>query len=322
MIKIIRFKKGFKSTLGELYIDNKFFCFTLEREWLDNEKYISCIPAGKYSCKPYSSPKIKGVIKYKNVTEITNIPNRDKILVHAGNYYLDTLGCILVGDSYKEKVKARGEDTVAVYNSKTTLKRFFDKVGRDFELEIFDNINFKIKSTNLSIKPKNKMIVFPLAVSLVKLFAPSIINRFKRAGKNLAENTAKELIKKAEKKLGFKITDEESAEKARDQLDSKDLLELEKTALKTSMRMFIAELKFGEKLGGLNFKDEWVVLFVIGYVCYITKKAFEDPTLTLSVIEVIKTLFSTPFGIVFIVACISAVGGKSLLYKVVDKFIK
>lgn len=174
----------------------------------------------------------------------------------------------------------------------------------------------------LSTQSKNSMIplVITGAISLIKILAPSIINKFKKAGKTLAEETAKNLIKKVEKKLGFNITDVKSAEKARDQLDSKDLLQLEKAALRSDVKMFLTEMKFGEKLGGWNLKDEWVILYAIGYPSYITYKAFEDPILTLAVIEVIKTLFATPFGIVFIVACISASGGKGLLYKVIDRF--
>lgn len=177
---------------------------------------------------------------------------------------------------------------------------------------------------DLSTKPKKKMM-FPLlisgAVSLVKLFAPTIINKFKKAGKNLAEDTAKKLIGKVEKKLGFKITDEESAIKARDQLDSKDLFELEKLALKTDARMFKDELKYGEDLGE-TWKDDAVTYFVIIYFSLFTAAAFKSTEKALEVAEVITTILATPFGIVFILTTITAIGGRRLLNKLVDKFIK
>lgn len=330
-IKIIRFKKGFKSIIGKLYIDDKFFCFTLEREWLNNQRSISCIPAGKYSCKPYSSDK------YLNVTQVTNVLNRDKILIHAGNYYFDIEGCILLGDRFDETETMidGAKDSLVVWNSKKTLKKFFAKVGREFELEIIDDIDNqsnvfiedsvlpKPTSITVSTQSKKKMIplIFPAAVSLVKLFAPSIINKFKKAGKNLAEDTAKKLIKKAEKKLGFNITDVKSAEKAKDQLDSKDLFELEKVALKVNAKMFRDELKYGEDLNK-SWKDEFVT--VITFLTFITIviMAYCDPQSADELVSVIKALLLTPFGALFIFVGVSAIGGKHILNKLADKLIK
>lgn len=239
-VKIIRFKKGYKATLGELYINDEFFCFTLEREWLDNKRCVSCIPAGEYSCKPYSSPKIKGVIKYKNVTQVTNVPNRSKVLVHAGNYYLDTLGCILVGDSYKEKVKARGEDTAAVYKSKKTLKRFFDKVGREFELEIIDNIN---------LKPKKKM-AFPLlflAAPLIKKLAIKGFDKLKGKVLDKAKETViNKILEKTGIDLGDHLDDYEKQGKineAMNNLSPEQLLELKKEIIESESELLKAELE-------------------------------------------------------------------------------
>jgi len=168
MIKIIRFKKGYKSTLGKLYINKEFFCYTLEKEWLDNEKYISCIPEGKYSCKPYSSKK------YPYVTQVTDVENRDKILIHKGNYHWDVKGCILIGNSFKEKITVKKGSTAVVYSSKKTLKEFFAKASRDFELEIIDNVNFKTK----------KKIVLPLGITRiiisVKLSILTMLNKFSK----------------------------------------------------------------------------------------------------------------------------------------------
>ena len=51
----------------------------------------SCIPAGTYTCVPYSGTK------YKNVFLVKDVPGRSAILIHTGNTEKDTLGCILVG---------------------------------------------------------------------------------------------------------------------------------------------------------------------------------------------------------------------------------
>ena len=164
-------------------------------------------------------------------------------------------------------------------------------------------------------------ILLATGLSLVKIFAPSIINRFKRAGKNLAENTAKELIKKAEKKLGFKITDEESANKARDQLDSKDLVELEKLALKNDAQMFLDELKYGEKLGE-TWKDDVVTYFIISVFVLFIVAGYFNYERTLQVTNIVKEIMSTYYGLVFLITTITAVGGRRLLNKLVDKFFR
>lgn len=186
----------------------------------------------------------------------------------------------------------------------------------------------EIKSTpfnsNLLIKPKKKMVLslaITGAVSLVKLFAPTIINKFKKVGKNLAEDTAKKLIKKAEKKLGFAITDKESANKARDQLDSKDLFELEKLALKTDAQMFSAELKYGEDLGK-SWKDEFVTVITFITFIVIVVMAYKEPERADELVSVIKALLLTPFGALFVFVGLSAIGGKHIMTKLADKFIK
>ncbi len=164
-------------------------------------------------------------------------------------------------------------------------------------------------------------ILIATGLSLVKIFAPSIINRFKRAGKNLAENTAKELIKKAEKKLGFKITDEKSANEAKGLLDSKDLLDLEKLALKTDATMFRDELKYGEDLGE-TWKDDAVTYFVIAFITIFAIAGFINFEKTKGVVEIIAALLTTYFGLVFVITTVTAVGGRRLLNKLVDKFFK
>ncbi|MDL2306632.1 DUF5675 family protein [Desulfovibrio sp. OttesenSCG-928-C06] len=92
---------GFLSGLGGFKIA------TLELPWRDNRQYFSCIPAGDYLCRPYSSPhRADGRPgKYQNVYQVLDVPGRSAILIHAGNwagdvklgYKTDVQGCILVG---------------------------------------------------------------------------------------------------------------------------------------------------------------------------------------------------------------------------------
>ena len=39
------------STIGNLYLDGEWLCDTLENPYLDNQRNISCIPAGQYKVR-------------------------------------------------------------------------------------------------------------------------------------------------------------------------------------------------------------------------------------------------------------------------------
>lgn len=53
---------------------------SLELPWLNNERSVSCIPAGTYECERINHPK------YGHCWLVKNVPGRDSILVHVGNY--------------------------------------------------------------------------------------------------------------------------------------------------------------------------------------------------------------------------------------------
>ena len=116
-----------EATLGVLYIDGDEFCKTLENPWFDNQKYISCIPKGRYTCKWRNSPKFGRTIM------VMDVPNRSHILFHAGNLPKDTSGCILLGKKHGKLREQR-----AVLSSRPAFMSFLDQL-RDktqFILEI------------------------------------------------------------------------------------------------------------------------------------------------------------------------------------------
>lgn len=89
-------------TIGELFIDGKFFGYTLEdslRDW--KIKGQTAIPFGEYKVKVTWSGKFNRmmplVYNQSNLTVLT--PNGDEfsgIRIHGGNTHLDTEGCPLV----------------------------------------------------------------------------------------------------------------------------------------------------------------------------------------------------------------------------------
>ncbi len=121
-------------TTGELVLnkdgEEAYVCCTLELTWMDNRTNISCIPAGEYNVVPYSSEK------YPAAFEVQGVPGRSKILIHAGNFFTDTRGCILVG---QDIVEINGDGVMDVSSSKPTLRMIRDVVGdQEFRLTILE----------------------------------------------------------------------------------------------------------------------------------------------------------------------------------------
>lgn len=126
-------------TIGSLvvaddYGDIHFECATLELPWNENKRNISCIPIGEYQVTPYSS------VKYPNTFEVLGVPGRAYILMHWGNYYFNTEGCILLG---RNVMDINGDGEYDITHSKDTFSDFRKVLGdQDFELSIVEN--FKI----------------------------------------------------------------------------------------------------------------------------------------------------------------------------------
>lgn len=98
------------TVLGELHIDNKFFCYTLEDKIRDVKiKHQTCIPQGTYEIVMTLSQRFKTVLPL-----LLNVPNFEGIRIHAGNTTEDTSGCLLVGSSINNEV---------LLHSKTTLQK-------------------------------------------------------------------------------------------------------------------------------------------------------------------------------------------------------
>lgn len=105
-----------------------FDCDTLMLGWKDNKKRISHIPEGVYEVVRHHSPKFGDCYLVKDV------PNRSHILFHKGNFYRDTLGCILVGE-YKA-TDIDGDGFVDIVNSSKTFKEFKKVCGEGFTLQV------------------------------------------------------------------------------------------------------------------------------------------------------------------------------------------
>lgn len=123
-ITLNRIAKKAKYTIGKLYINDKYFCDTLEdtdrgltqsmteQQIKSNKVYgETAIPTGTYRIIISYSNKFK-----KQMPLLLNVPGFAGIRIHSGNTEKDSLGCILVG-----KNKAVGK----VLESRDTYSKLF-----------------------------------------------------------------------------------------------------------------------------------------------------------------------------------------------------
>ena len=83
------------STIGNLYLDGEWLCDTLELPYIDNQRSISCIPAGQYKVR-LRTAKESATKDYLHLL-VQEVPDRSLVLFHSGNTAKDTRGCVLVG---------------------------------------------------------------------------------------------------------------------------------------------------------------------------------------------------------------------------------
>lgn len=127
-LKLIRKYKCLNYTIGHLYINDKYFCDTLEdtvRELNsieDKIKHETAISEGIYKVVVTMSPKFKRLLPL-----LLNVPFFTGIRIHRGTKAEHTSGCILVGENkikgglvnskyYEEKLVElmEGEDDITI----------------------------------------------------------------------------------------------------------------------------------------------------------------------------------------------------------------
>ncbi len=111
-LKLVRETFTEDSTIGKLYVNDVFHCYTLEDKVRDVKiKSITAIPKGKYEVAISFSNRFQQLMPL-----LLNVPNFEGVRIHWGNYSKDTDGCILLGNT-------KGVNMIG--NSVATYKRFF-----------------------------------------------------------------------------------------------------------------------------------------------------------------------------------------------------
>ena len=124
-----------KETRGTMIVfdgDQELFrCKCLELPYLNNQHNISCIPEGTYDVEKYSDSK------HPNTFWLKNVPDRDGILIHIGNYangvIIDTQGCLLPGMDF---VDIDGNGTLDITGPDIAMKALNYFLPQSFKIII------------------------------------------------------------------------------------------------------------------------------------------------------------------------------------------
>lgn len=143
-IKVDRKWKKDTYTIGNLYINSKFFCNTIEDKdrglkQTDSLQKINevkvygetAIPTGKYEVlMDVYSPKFGSVTFYQQVCKgkvprLRNVPGWSGVLIHAMNSALESYGCLGVG-----KNTAKGKVT----DSRNWFKKLYREMEKAYKI--------------------------------------------------------------------------------------------------------------------------------------------------------------------------------------------
>lgn len=146
-INVKRYSASNESTLGLLYIDGKFACYTLEDEYRNVKlKGETRIKEGEYEIKfrkeggHHAEYGKKFPQIHKGMLELQNVPEFQYILIHIGNTDKDTDGCILVGDAVNNNKLVKGNIT----QSTIAYQRIYTPIAK--ALEAGQKVTIKIEN--------------------------------------------------------------------------------------------------------------------------------------------------------------------------------
>ena len=109
-----------------------FSFFMLELPWLNNQRGISCIPLGTYTVEKKDAGEDGSRFNYPHF-EVLNVPGRQEVKWHKGNFYTDIRGCMLPGTGLSDINK---DGQVDVTNNAVTLSKLWNMLPETFTLEI------------------------------------------------------------------------------------------------------------------------------------------------------------------------------------------
>ena len=139
-LTLTRFSGQSTSTLGLLFVDNSFECFTLE----DEERVVKIkgetrIPEGTYQVK--KREVLSGLTKkYRDRFDffdyhfmLQDVPGFEYVYIHIGNDETNTDGCLLVGDGVKSN---RFDEKNNLQSSTSAFERLYKRMSGALDITI------------------------------------------------------------------------------------------------------------------------------------------------------------------------------------------
>ena len=139
-LSLTRFSGQSTSTLGLLFVDNSFECFTLE----DEERVVKIkgetrIPEGTYQVK--KREVLSGLTKkYRDRFDffdyhfmLQDVPGFEYVYIHIGNDETNTDGCLLVGDGVKSN---RFDQNNNLQSSTSAFERLYKRLSGALDITI------------------------------------------------------------------------------------------------------------------------------------------------------------------------------------------
>jgi hypothetical protein len=122
-------------TPGTLLVPGLPLIYTMERQWVFNERFVSCVPAGEYKLEWHGSRKypvswalVGGTVAH-NPSHGSD-PNRYAILIHPANWARQLNGCIAPGRGHlKLRHREAADEELAVAASRLTVNRIHRVIG-------------------------------------------------------------------------------------------------------------------------------------------------------------------------------------------------
>jgi len=135
-ITVLRYSDDGTTTIGLLYLNGFFYCYTLEDTYREIKIASQTrIPAGKYTID-FIRHDTDLTKKYRKLfpdwflyhLEIQNVPGFTGVYIHSGGDHTHTAGCLLVSDSLTVK-----DENKFLTNSKNTFQKLYTYLRQEIE---------------------------------------------------------------------------------------------------------------------------------------------------------------------------------------------
>lgn len=157
-LTVLRYLDDGQTTLGLLFLRNRFFAYTLEDTHREEKiKTQTRIPEGIYRIA-YSqvAPEKSAITRnyqarypwFKSHIQLLNVPNFEGIYIHVGNTHEDTAGCLLIADGVTAGTQK------ALQYSRNAFERFYKYVSalldnqEEVSIQILDEDWFDLCEVN------------------------------------------------------------------------------------------------------------------------------------------------------------------------------